>query len=296
VLCSRTGAQGYLQGLSGSAAWAICKERGRKATASRTLGASDGSFWVIDHAVNRLPGLPADHRLWHVFGWADGLTTILFGMGDGVAKDGGTPSLMTVLFTDIVGSTEVTARRGDEDASAIRNIHDQLLRKQLTAHGGREVQTTGDGFLVTFSSVRKAIACACAIQRAQLEHNDRHPEQAVSLRVGLNAGEVSSRDDGLFGSAVNLAARVTAKAGPGEILVSEVVKQLAGKITGVDFRDRGRFRLRGFPDRWRLYQLVWSPDLAAAPPMLSAPQRTPWPRRHALAPPRSWDRGACRFP
>jgi predicted ATPase/class 3 adenylate cyclase len=174
--------------------------------------------------------------------------------------------LLTVLFTDLVGSTELAVSRGDDSARSIRRQHDQLVRKQLAAHGGREVQTTGDGFLVTFSSVRKAIDCACAIQRAQLEHNRRHADQAVSLRVGLNAGEVSPRDDGLFGSAVNLAARVMAKAGPGEILVSEVVKQLAGTIAGVEFQDRGRFRLRGFPERWRLYELSGSPEVPHASP------------------------------
>jgi class 3 adenylate cyclase len=167
--------------------------------------------------------------------------------------------LSTVLFTDIVGSTELAITRGDESAHAIRRLHDRLVRRQLAIHGGREVQTTGDGFLVTFSSVRNAIACACAIQRAQMEHNHRCPDQALRLRLGLNAGEVSPRDDGLFGSAVNLAARVTAKAGPGEILVTEVVKQLAGTIAEVEFRDRGRCRLRGFPERLRLYQLVARP-------------------------------------
>ena len=169
--------------------------------------------------------------------------------------------LLVVLFTDIVGSTELTARRGDKDARAIRNKHDQLVRKQLTAHGGREVQTTGDGFLVTFSSVRRAISCACAIQSAQLKHNQRRPDQALTLRLGLNAGEVSSRDDGLFGSAVNVAARVTAKACPGEILVTDVVKLLAGIMPEVEFRDRGRCRLKGFPSRWRLHELAWSPDV-----------------------------------
>jgi predicted ATPase/class 3 adenylate cyclase len=172
--------------------------------------------------------------------------------------------LLTVLFTDIVGSTELAVRRGDESAGAIRRQHDQLVRRQLSLHSGREVQTTGDGFLVTFNSVRKAIECACAIQLAQREHNQRYPDQALSLRLGLNAGEVSARDDGLFGSAVNLAARVVAKAAPGQILVSEVVKQLAGTIAGVEFHDRGRFRLRGFPERWRLYELGGSPELASA--------------------------------
>jgi predicted ATPase/class 3 adenylate cyclase len=178
-------------------------------------------------------------------------------MGEAVFGGGGAPSLLIVLFTDIVGSTELTARLGDEQARSIRDAHDAIVREQLHAHGGREVQTTGDGFLVTFRSVRDAIACASAIQRAQAEHNRRHPNQALSFRAGLNAGEVSPRDDGLFGSAVNMASRVMARAGPGQILVSEVVRRLAGGLSGVEFQDRGRVRLKGFPDRWRLYEVIW---------------------------------------
>jgi class 3 adenylate cyclase len=85
--------------------------------------------------------------------------------------------------------------------------------------------------------------------------------------VGLNSGEVTSRDDDVFGAAVNAAARITAKAGPGETLVAEVVKQLAGTIPDLTFRDRGRFRLKGFPDRWRLFEVVWQQEQAVASPV-----------------------------
>jgi class 3 adenylate cyclase len=176
--------------------------------------------------------------------------------------EGATEGLLTVLFTDIVGSTELTARRGDDEARATRDLHDRLVREQLAIYGGREVQTTGDGFLVTFNSVRKAIACACAIQGAQLVHNQRFPDRALSVRLGLHTGEVSRRDDGLFGSAVNLAARVMSKAGPGDVLVSDVAKRMAGKVVDVEFRDRGRFQLRGFPARHRLYEVVSSSERA----------------------------------
>jgi predicted ATPase/class 3 adenylate cyclase len=187
--------------------------------------------------------------------------------------------LLTVLFTDIVGSTEFTASRGDESARAIRAEHDRLVREQVVRHGGSEIQTTGDGFLITFGSVRRAIACACAIQDAQQQHNRRYPDRALRVRVGLHAGEVSLRDDGLFGSAVNLAARVMARAGPDQIFVSDVVKQMAGKLPDVEFRDRGRVRLKGFPDRWRLHQLLSTGTDAGGG---EAPgERTPRPKRTA---------------
>jgi pimeloyl-ACP methyl ester carboxylesterase/class 3 adenylate cyclase/DNA-binding CsgD family transcriptional regulator len=171
--------------------------------------------------------------------------------------------LLIVLFTDIVGSTELVATYGDESARQVRKMHDQLVRRQLAAYEGSEIQTTGDGFLVTFSSVRNAILCACDIQRSQLEHNRAHPDQAVTVRIGLHAGEISRRDDGLFGSAVNLAARVTGEAGPGEVLATGVIKQMVGKVADLEFRERGHFLLKGFSEPWRLYEVIWGRETGA---------------------------------
>jgi class 3 adenylate cyclase/tetratricopeptide (TPR) repeat protein len=164
---------------------------------------------------------------------------------------------VTVLFTDVQGSTEMRNQKGDEAAGSILRAQEDLVRGQVEAHSGREVKALGDGFMVAFGSARRAVSCAIAIQTAIQQHNRAHPDQEVHLRIGLNSGEVSQHDGDLFGAAVNAAARVAAKAKGGEILVSGVVKQLAGKVANANFVDRGRFRLKGFDDRWQLFEVSW---------------------------------------
>ena len=110
--------------------------------------------------------------------------------------------IATVMFTDLEASTDTTTRLGDDAAAALFAGHDRIVREQLAAHGGRNVRSTGDGFLVLFDSARSAVACALAIQRQLAEH-----DTGVRVRIGLNAGEVQEGDDGaLFGAAINLAA------------------------------------------------------------------------------------------
>src|ERR1700682_6404768 len=164
---------------------------------------------------------------------------------------------VTVLFTDVQGSTEMRNQRGDEAAASILRVEEELVRRQIEAHSGREVKALGDGFMVAFGSARKAVACAVAIQKAVHEHNHAYPGREVHVRIGLNSGEVSQQDGDLFGAAVYLAARVAAKARGGQIVVSGVVKQLAGRVPEAGFVDRGRFRLKGFEERWQLFEVTW---------------------------------------
>jgi len=173
--------------------------------------------------------------------------------------------LVTILFTDIEGSTTLTQRLGDAKAQEVLRTHNAIVREALKAHGGTEVKTMGDGFMASFSSATRALECAIAMQRAFAEHNeallrqaqDEHTEPVeVRVRIGLNAGEPIAEDEDLFGTAVILAARVAAKAEGGEILASDVVRQLvAGK--GFLFSDRGDVVLRGFEDPARLYEVRW---------------------------------------
>ena len=170
---------------------------------------------------------------------------------------------VTVLFTDVEGSTDLTTRRGDEAAQEILRAQRELVRQQVERHSGHEVKSLGDGFMVAFASARRAVACAVGIQRALDEHNRRQPpDQQVRVRIGLNTGEVIQEEADLFGEAVNAAARIAAKVKGGQILVSEVVRGVLGRPKDVELVDRGRFRLKGFPERWRLFEVVWQEEAA----------------------------------
>jgi class 3 adenylate cyclase len=170
-------------------------------------------------------------------------------------------SLVTILFTDMEGSTSLTQRLGDAGAQELLRDHNSIVRDSLEGHGGSEIKHTGDGIMASFPSASKALECAVAVQRA-LDKRNESSEDAIRVRVGLNAGEpVAEESPGgqadLFGTAVQLAARVCAKAEPGEILATNVVRELAaGK--GFLFSDRGDEPLRGFEDPVRLYEVLWA--------------------------------------
>ena len=161
----------------------------------------------------------------------------------------------TILFTDVEGSTALTERVGDAKARQVLRAHERIVREALRAHGGAEVKTMGDGFMASFSSATGALECAIAMQTAFAEHNES-AEEPIRMRIGLNAGEPIAEEKDLFGTAVNMAARIAARAEGGEILASDVVRQLvAGK--GFLFADRGETVLRGFEDPVRLYEVRW---------------------------------------
>jgi len=176
-----------------------------------------------------------------------------------VAEPSTAGAFRTVLFTDVAGSTSMMHHLGDEKGRAVLREHERITREALRAHGGAEVKTMGDGFMASFSSATRALECAIAMQRAFAEHNAGAGAQGLAplqIRIGLNAGEPIAEDEDLFGTAVNLAARIAAKAEGGEILASDVVRQLvAGK--GFLFSDRGDVVLRGFEDPVRLYEVRW---------------------------------------
>jgi len=163
---------------------------------------------------------------------------------------------LTILFTDVEGSTALTERLGDAKAREVLRNHERIVREALRAHGGAEVKAMGDGFMASFSSATRALECAIAMQRAFATHDDEHPETPIRVRIGLNAGEPIAEEADLFGTAVIMAARIAAQAAGGEILVANVVKELAaGK--GFLFADRGEVALRGFEDPVRLYEMRW---------------------------------------
>ena len=161
----------------------------------------------------------------------------------------------TLLFTDMEGSTNLTQRLGDARAQDVLHTHNAIVREALKAHGGSEVKHTGDGIMASFSAASKALECAIAMQRAFGAHNESAAEP-VKVRIGLNAGEPIAEDEDLFGTAVQLAARICAEAEPGQILAPVVVRELAaGK--GLLFADRGETALRGFEEPVRLFEVRW---------------------------------------
>jgi class 3 adenylate cyclase len=159
--------------------------------------------------------------------------------------------LATVLFTDIVGSTRVAAEMGDGRWQRLLDDHYRVARKQLDRYGGNEVKTVGDGILATFDGPARAIRCAAAIR-------DGVAELGLEIRAGLHTGEIEIEPDDIAGLAVHICARISALAGPGELLVSSTVKDLVVG-SGLDFEDRGTHELKGVPGEWRLYA-VHSPN------------------------------------
>jgi class 3 adenylate cyclase len=161
----------------------------------------------------------------------------------------------TILFTDVEGSTALTDRLGDAKARDLLRQHERMVREALKSHGGSEVKALGDGFMTSFSSATKALECAITMQRAFAERNES-AEEPILVRIGLNAGEPIAEDDDLFGTTVNLAARICAHAEAGQILAPIVVRELAAGKQFM-FADLGETELRGFEDPVRLYELRW---------------------------------------
>jgi class 3 adenylate cyclase len=156
--------------------------------------------------------------------------------------------LATVLFTDIVGSTDHAARVGDRRWKEVLATHDALLAAEAERFRGRIVNTTGDGSLTTFDGPGRAIRCACAIR-------DAVRSLGIDIRAGLHTGEIELRGDDVAGMAVHIGARVSALAGAGEVLVSSTVKDLVAG-SGIEFEDRGEHELKGVPGTWRLYSII----------------------------------------
>jgi class 3 adenylate cyclase len=156
--------------------------------------------------------------------------------------------LATVLFTDIVNSTDLAVRLGDQRWLELRAAHDRLVRTELHRYRGNEVATTGDGFLATFDGPARAVRCAAEIASAVRS-------LGMSVRAGLHTGEVEIQDGQIAGIAVHIAARVMALAGDGRVLVSGTVKDLVVGST-IHFADRGSHPLRGIPGEWRLFEVT----------------------------------------
>ena len=202
--------------------------------------------WLADHMPNaRFVELPGDdHAIWYeepelILGEVQEFLT--------GTRDAPEPErvLATVLFTDIVDSTRTASELGDQRWREVLESHDRAVGDALGQFGGRRIKSTGDGFLATFDGPARAIRCARAIV-------DSAPDQGIRVRAGVHTGECEVMGQDIGGIGVHIAARVSALAGPDEVLVSRTVKDLVAG-SGLEFTDRGEHELKGVPDSWRLF-------------------------------------------
>jgi class 3 adenylate cyclase len=210
---------------------------------------SEQGKYVADHIPGakyvELPGRNLSH---FVEPWRESFLEIhefLTGQQAEVAED---RVLATVLFTDIVDSTRRAAEMGDRNWHALLDAHDAVVRSQLARFRGREVNTSGDGFLAMFDGPQRAIRCAMAIREAV-------QALGIEVRAGLHTGECEVRGDDIGGIAVHIGARVSALAGPSEVLVSSTLRDLVIG-SGLEFEERGAHQLKGVPGEWRLFAVA----------------------------------------
>ncbi|HKW60868.1 MAG TPA: AAA family ATPase, partial [Candidatus Dormibacteraeota bacterium] len=168
---------------------------------------------------------------------------------------GQTEGTVTIMFTDVEESTRLLSTRGFTASHEIMKAYETIIDEKVAQHAGRRIKGLGDGFMISFGSVRHGVECALDIQQAIAEYSKQNPERKLRIRIGLNTGEVVEEGGDIFGAAVNVAARVAGKAKGGEILVSEIVRQLVGPVAEIKFDFRGHYKLKGFPDRWRLHEV-----------------------------------------
>ena len=180
---------------------------------------------------------------------------------------------VTLLFSDIEGSSRLTERLGDDRWMELLAIHNTIVRAQLDEHGGYEVKSQGDGFMVAFPTARQAVMCAIDIQRALLRRSARS-DFPIRVRIGVHTGEAIHRQGDFFGRSVVLAARIAAHAQGGDILISALVRDLVAERGDIELRDAGQAEFKGLDGRHRLFEVAWTPattptltdDAPAAPP------------------------------
>jgi class 3 adenylate cyclase/tetratricopeptide (TPR) repeat protein len=171
--------------------------------------------------------------------------------------------VLTIMMTDIVDSAALRRTHGDRDADDILRLQAGIVHNEVMAFGGRVRKSLGEGFLISFPSAVAAVRAAAAIQRALHEHNTADPQRPVEIRIGLHTGQVAEHDGDLYGQAVHAAARVMTEAVGGQILASDEVRKYSESQVDWSFLDSGLFWLRGFPERWRLYEVSWNHTSAA---------------------------------
>lgn len=173
-----------------------------------------------------------------------------------------TTQTVTVLFTDLVGSTELSSRLGPQATDELRQAHFGLLRGAIQSAGGTEVKNLGDGLMVAFTSLSRALACGVGMQQAIERHNRRDDGALLSVRIGMSTGEATEEDGDYFGDPVIEASRLCAQAKGGQILATDMVKAMAGRHATQEFVSVGDLELKGLPDPVPSVEVVWEPAQA----------------------------------
>jgi class 3 adenylate cyclase/pimeloyl-ACP methyl ester carboxylesterase len=208
----------------------------------------EGSRWIADHIAGakmlELPG--PEHICW--FNGDDILVGIEDFIGGNAPRGPISRKLVTVLYTDIVGSTARAVAMGDETWSTLLGVHHAAVRDAVERHDGTLIKTMGDGVLATFDRPTLAVRCALAISR-------RAGDDGVQVRAGVHAGECEVTDDDISGVAAHIGSRIMSLAGPTEVLVSATVRDLVFG-SGVEFEDRGEHELKGVPGKWSVHAVV----------------------------------------
>jgi class 3 adenylate cyclase len=166
--------------------------------------------------------------------------------------------MMTIVFTDVEGSTEMLERLGEDPWFEMMMDHNRLVRTTVSHHGGKVVKSQGDGFMVLFASATAALGFAIALQRALLRHNPGSPDEPLRVRIGMHTGSVLQAEEDYLGRAVVLAARITGRARGGEILVSEACRDYTEHVGSWRYGRPAELSLKGLTSIQRVFPLDWA--------------------------------------
>jgi len=189
-------------------------------------------------------------------------------MARGAGPDDGIPSpaapgagegTVTILFSDMVDYAGMTERLGDQQSREVLRVHHQIVRKLLGTYGGREIRVQGDGFMVAFGGVARALRCAASMQRTFAAYSESHPDLPIRVHIGIHTGEAMEEDDDFLGHTVIVASRIADVAGPGEVLVSSLTAQMVERSEEFTFADQRDITLKGLTRPQSVARLVW-PD------------------------------------
>ena len=172
---------------------------------------------------------------------------------------------VTVLFTDIENSTVLNERLGDRRWLEVLRAHNSIVRRCIGEHGGYEVKSQGDGFMIAYPGARRGLECAVDMQRSLARLDDAELDEPLRVRIGLHTGEAIREGDDFYGRSVTLAARLGDEAEGGEILTPSIVRDLVGSSADVPFEDAGELQLKGLRGRQRVYRVVWEEPERARP-------------------------------